>query len=127
MDWWHNLQPGQGALLGGVFVLTAGILAFGTGFLERWRAQRIYHYEEVKRTYVDALAAANEFRALATLPANERKEVLLQLLHKWEDVRARLQLKASAHHRPAPPHVPGSHPMAAPMRSKVALRVGTTA
>ena len=28
---WHNLTPGQGTLLGGAFVLFAGIIAFGTG------------------------------------------------------------------------------------------------
>jgi len=34
-DVWHNLSPGQGTLLGGAFVLLAGIIAFGTGALER--------------------------------------------------------------------------------------------
>ena len=34
-DAWHSLTPAQGTILGGVFVLMAGIVAFGTGALNR--------------------------------------------------------------------------------------------
>jgi hypothetical protein len=58
MGWWDHLQTAQGTVIGGAFVLAAASVAFGTGFLQRWRQQRVYHYEEVKRAYEDALALA---------------------------------------------------------------------
>ena len=30
-NFWHGLTPGQGTLLGGAFVVVAGIISFGTG------------------------------------------------------------------------------------------------
>jgi hypothetical protein len=32
---WHGLTPGQGTLLGGAFVVLAGIIAFSTGAMDR--------------------------------------------------------------------------------------------
>lgn len=49
MSWWDNLQPGQGALLASLIVFAAGVVAFGTGALNRRAEQRRFHYEEMKR------------------------------------------------------------------------------
>jgi hypothetical protein len=72
-DWWDNLQPGQGALLGGLAVLVAGILAFTTGWFERRATQRRFHYEEVRRVYSDALKLASEVSNLHLILATDEQ------------------------------------------------------
>ena len=58
MDWWEHLTPGQGTLLGGLAVLSAGILAFSNGWFERRAMQRRFHYDEMKQIYIDAIKYA---------------------------------------------------------------------
>jgi hypothetical protein len=55
MGWWEHLTSGQGTLLGGIFVVIAGVLAFANGWRDRRAAERRFHYTETKRVYVKAL------------------------------------------------------------------------
>ncbi|MFZ0718356.1 hypothetical protein [Mycobacterium sp.] len=79
MGWWDHLTQAQGTVIGGGFVLVAAFIAFGTGFLERKRQQRNYHYEEAKRAYQDAVAYAIASRGLHKVPQEERREVVRRL------------------------------------------------
>ena len=53
---WHSVTPGQGTLLGGAFVVLAGVLAFSTGALDRRSEHKRFHYEEMKTLYAEALS-----------------------------------------------------------------------
>ncbi len=65
---WQHLTPGQGTLLGGAFVLFAGIAAFGTGALERRSQHMRFHYEEMKTLYAEALRIGRDLEVLKALP-----------------------------------------------------------
>ena len=75
-DFWHNLTPGQGTLLGGAFVVLAGIIAFSTGGLDRRSEQKRFHYEEMKTLYAQALSVGRDLEVLKALPAERRAKVL---------------------------------------------------
>ncbi len=75
-DFWHNLTPGQGTLLGGAFVVLAGILAFSTGGLDRRSQHKRFHYEEMKTLYAQALSVGRDLEVLKALPPKARAEVL---------------------------------------------------
>ena len=75
-DVWHNLSPGQGTLLGGAFVLFAGIIAFGTGAFERRSKQKRFHYEEMKTLYAQALTIGRDLELLKALPPEDRRKIL---------------------------------------------------
>jgi len=92
MGWWDHLQTAQGTVIGGAFVLLAAFVAFGTGFLQRKKQQRIYHYEEVKRAYADSLAFAIAGRVLHKVPEEERREVVRRLESTAHEISARLAL-----------------------------------
>jgi hypothetical protein len=77
-DVWHSLTPGQGTLLGGAFVLVAGIISFGTGSLDRRSQQKRFHYEEIKRLYAEALRVGRDLEILKALPPEIRREVLTE-------------------------------------------------
>ena len=62
-DAWHSLTPAQGTILGGVFVLLAGIVAFGTGALNRRSEAKRFHYEEMKALYSQALRIGRDLGA----------------------------------------------------------------
>ena len=68
-DFWHNLTPGQGTLLGGAFVVLAGIIAFSTGGLDRRSQHKRFHYEEMKTLYAQALSVGRDLEVLKALPA----------------------------------------------------------
>jgi hypothetical protein len=55
MGWWEHLTSGQGTLLGGIFVVIAGVLAFANGWRDRRAKERRFHYTETKRVYTRAL------------------------------------------------------------------------
>ena len=44
IDFWHGLTPGQGTLLGGAFVVLAGVIAFSTGAIDRRSQHKRFHY-----------------------------------------------------------------------------------
>ena len=69
IDFWHNLTPGQGTILGGAFVVFAGIIAFSTGALDRRSHHKRFHYEEMKTLYADALRIGRDLEILKALPA----------------------------------------------------------
>jgi hypothetical protein len=75
-DFWHNLTPGQGTLLGGAFVVLAGIIAFSTGGLDRRSQHKRFHYEEMKTLYAQALSVGRDLEVLKALPPKARAEVL---------------------------------------------------
>jgi hypothetical protein len=75
-DFWHNLTPGQGTLLGGAFVVLAGIIAFSTGGLDRRSQHKRFHYEEMKTLYAQALSVGRDLEVLKALPPEARAEVL---------------------------------------------------
>ena len=51
LDLWNNLTSAQATLLGGTTVLLAGIIAFGTGSLNRRSEAKRFHYDEMKTLY----------------------------------------------------------------------------
>ena len=92
MGWWDHPTQAQGTVIGGGFVLVAAFVAFGTGFLERWRQQRNFHYEEAKRAYQDALTYAVGARGLHKVPQSERPDFVRQLESTSHKVGAQLFL-----------------------------------
>lgn len=76
IDLWHNITPGQGTLLGGAFVVLAGIIAFGTGSLDRRSQHKRFHYEEMKKLYSEALRIGRDLEILKALPPDVRREAL---------------------------------------------------
>lgn len=99
IDVWHNLTPAQGTLLGGLAVLLAGFLAFGTGFLDRWRQQRLFHYDEVKRAYRDALALTYGLGALHRVDEDLRGQLLDRTNEKIDAALAELALTVGSDSR----------------------------
>jgi hypothetical protein len=77
-DIWHNLTGGQGTVLGGAFVLVAGVISFGTGSLDRRSQQKRFHYEEMKTLYAEALRVGRDLEVLKALPPEVRREVLTE-------------------------------------------------
>ena len=75
-DIWHNLSGGQGTVIGGTFVLVAGIISFGTGSLDRRSQQKRFHYEEMKKLYAEALRIGRDLEVLKALPPEVAREVL---------------------------------------------------
>jgi hypothetical protein len=89
---WHNLTPGQGTLLGGAFVLLAGILTFGTGSLDRRsRAKRLF-YEEMKALYAEALRIGRDLELVKAVPPNERDKILTEKVDAMQRVISELAL-----------------------------------
>ncbi|WP_374025436.1 hypothetical protein [Mycobacterium sp. HNNTM2301] len=94
-DWiafWHNLTPGQGTLLGGAFVVLAGVIAFGTGALDRRSEHKRFHYEEMKALYVEALRIGRDLEILKPLPPEVRREVLTEKAEAIDRVISELAL-----------------------------------
>ena len=77
-DIWHNLTGGQGTVIGGTFVLVAGIISFGTGSLDRRSQQNRFHYEEMKALYAEALRVGRDMEVLKALPPEVRRELLTE-------------------------------------------------
>lgn len=77
-DIWHNLTGGQGTVVGGTFVLVAGIISFGTGSLDRRSQQNRFHYGEMKALYAEALRVGRDMEVLKALPPEVRRELLTE-------------------------------------------------
>lgn len=75
---WHNVTAGQATLIGGTFVLLAGIISFGTGSLDLRSQQKRFHYEEMKKLYADALRVGRDMEVLKALPPEVRRQVLTE-------------------------------------------------
>ena len=91
-DIWHNLTGGQGTVLGGAFVLVAGVISFGTGSLDRRSQQNRLHYEEMKRLYAEALRVGRDLEILKALPPDVRREVLTEKADAIDRVISELAL-----------------------------------
>jgi hypothetical protein len=91
-DIWHNMTGGQGTVLGGAFVLVAGVIAFGTGSLDRRSQQKRFHYEEMKRLYAEALRVGRDLEVLKALPPEVRREVLTEKADAIDRVISELAL-----------------------------------
>ena len=74
--WTHLGITRHGGLLGGAFVVLAGIIAFSTGGLDRRSEQKRFHYEEMKTLYAQALSVGRDLEVLKALPAERRAKVL---------------------------------------------------
>lgn len=92
IDIWHNITPGQGTLLGGAFVVLAGIIAFGTGSLDRRSQHKRFHYEEMKALYAEALRIGRDLEILKALPPEHRREVLTDKAEAVDRVISELAL-----------------------------------
>ncbi|MGO8937766.1 MAG: hypothetical protein ACLQLO_11820 [Mycobacterium sp.] len=92
IDFWHNLTPGQGTILGGAFVVFAGIIAFSTGALDRRSHHKRFHYEEMKTLYADALRIGRDLEILKALPPEIRREVLAEKADAIDRVISELAL-----------------------------------
>ena len=91
-DIWHNLTGGQGTVIGGTFVLVAGIISFGTGSLDRRSQQNRFHYEEMKALYAEALRVGRDMEILKALPPEVRREVLAEKSNAIDRVISELAL-----------------------------------
>jgi hypothetical protein len=91
-EFWHNLTPGQGTLLGGAFVVLAGIIAFSTGGLDRRSQHKRFHYEEMKTLYAQALSVGRDLEVLKALPPEARAEVLTDIAEAIDRVISELAL-----------------------------------
>jgi hypothetical protein len=89
---WHNITGGQGTVLGGAFVLVAGIVSFGTGSLDRRSQHNRFHYEEMKRLYAEALRVGRDLEILKALPPELRREVLTEKADAIDRVISELAL-----------------------------------
>ncbi|HME77520.1 MAG TPA: hypothetical protein VKI00_18300 [Mycobacterium sp.] len=94
-DLWHNVTPGQGTLLGGAFVLFAGIIAFSTGSLDRRSEQKRFHYEEMKTLYAQALRIGRDLEVLKALPPDDRDPILTEKVDAMQHVISELALTGS--------------------------------
>jgi hypothetical protein len=92
INFWHNLSPGQGTLLGGAFVVFAGIIAFSTGALDRRSEHKRFHYEEMKTLYAEALRIGRDLEILKALPPGARREVLTEKAEAIDRVISELAL-----------------------------------
>lgn len=91
-DIWHNLTGGQGTVLGGAFVLVAGVISFGTGSLDRRSQHKRFHYEEMKTLYAEALRVGRDLEVLKALPPEVRREVLTEKADAVDRVISELAL-----------------------------------
>ena len=89
---WHNVTPGQGTLLGGAFVVLAGIIAFSTGALDRRSEHKRFHYEEMKTLYAEALSIGRDLELLKALPPDLREEVMKEKAEAIDRVISQLAL-----------------------------------
>ena len=92
MDMWHNITPGQATLLGGAFVLFAGIMAFSTGGLDRrTRAKRLC-YEEMKALYAEALRIGEDLELVKAVAPEDRDKIVAEKVDAMQRVLSELVL-----------------------------------
>src|SRR5271163_310613 len=89
---WHGLTPGQGTLLGGAFVVLAGIIAFSTGAIDRRSQHKRFHYQEMKTLYAEALRIGRDLEILKLLPPDIRRGVLTEKAEAIDRVISELAL-----------------------------------
>ena len=92
LDLWHNVTPAQGTILGGTTVLIAGIIAFGTGSLNRRSEAKRFHYEEMKTLYAQALRIARDLDLLKAVPPEDREKTLGEKVDAMQQVISELAL-----------------------------------
>ena len=96
MHWWfnlwHNLTPAQGTVLGGTFVIIAGIIAFGTGSLNRRSEGKRFHYEEMKTLYTEALRIGRDLELLKAVRPEDREKELAEKVPAMQQVISELAL-----------------------------------
>lgn len=92
ISFWHNLSPGQGTLLGGAFVVFAGIIAFSTGALDRRSEHKRFHYEEMKTLYAEALRIGRDLEILKALPPQTRRDAVTEKAEAIDRVISELAL-----------------------------------
>jgi hypothetical protein len=92
LDIWRNMTPGQGTLLGGAFVLCAGILTFGTGGLDRRSRSKRFHYEEMKALYSQALRIGRDLELLKAVAPRDRHKILAEKVDAMQKVISELAL-----------------------------------
>lgn len=89
---WHNLTPGQGTLIGGAFVLFAGLLTFSTGALDRKARAKRQFYEEMKALYAEALRIGRDLELVKAIPPGDRNKILAQKVDAMQKVISELAL-----------------------------------
>ena len=94
-DVWHNLTPAQGTVLGGTFVIIAGIIAFGTGSLNRRSEGKRFHYEEMKTLYTEALRIGRDLELLKAVSPEGREKELVEKVPAMQQVISELSLTGS--------------------------------
>lgn len=92
LQFWQNLTPPQGTVIGGMFVLFAGIVAFGTGSLNRRSEAKRFHYEELKTLYAEALRIGRDLELLKAVPINDRERILTETVPVMQQVISELAL-----------------------------------
>ncbi len=92
LDFWQNLTPPQGTVIGGMFVLVAGIVAFGTGSLNRRSEAKRFHYEELKTLYAEALRIGRDLELLKAVPPDDREKILTETVPAMQQVISELAL-----------------------------------
>jgi hypothetical protein len=92
LDFWQNLTPPQGTVIGGLFVLFAGIVAFGTGSLNRRSEAKRFHYEELKTLYAEALRIGRDLELLKAVPPDDREKILTETVPAMQQVISELAL-----------------------------------
>jgi hypothetical protein len=92
LDFWQNLTPPQGTVIGGMFVLVAGIVAFGTGSLNRRSEAKRFHYEELKTLYAEALRLGRDLELLKAVPPDDREKILTETVPAMQQVISELAL-----------------------------------
>ena len=79
----------------GAFVLLAGVIAFGTGALERRSKHKRFHYEEMKTLYAQALTIGRDLELLKALPPDDRRKILTEKADAMDRVISELALTGS--------------------------------
>ena len=92
IEFWHSLTPGQGTLLGGAFVVLAGVIAFSTGALDRRSEHKRFHYEEMKALYAESLRIGRDLEILKALPPETRRDALTEKAEAIDRVISELAL-----------------------------------
>jgi hypothetical protein len=92
MDIWHNITPGQATLLGGAFVLFAGLIAFSTGGLDRRSRSKRLFYEEMKGLYAEALRIGEDLELVKAVAPEDRDKILAEKVDAMQRVLSELVL-----------------------------------
>jgi hypothetical protein len=92
MDIWHNITPGQATLLGGAFVLLAGLLTFSTGGLDRKTRAKRFYYEEMKALYAEALRIGEDLELVKAVAPEDRDKILAEKVDAMQRVLSELVL-----------------------------------